>query len=104
MAGGKKDRRYEGEENMKYILIYLLNLADYATTVYWTSLHGIETEINPAMRWALSAPGAFFTIKLILFPLLLLYMHRKKHDDTAWMALGMFIVVVLMNFRVIFGG
>jgi hypothetical protein len=88
---------------MKYILIYLLNLADYATTVYWTNLHGIQTETNPLMRMALTEPWLFAIIKLVLFPLLLLYMHRKKHDDTAWMALGMFIVVVLMNLRVIFG-
>lgn len=89
---------------MKYILIYLLNLADYATTVYWTSLHGIGTETNPLMRMALTEPWLFAVIKLVLFPLLLLYMHRKKHDDTAWMALGMFIVVVLGNLRTIWGG
>ena len=89
---------------MKYILIYLLNLADYATTVYWTSLHGIDTETNPLMRMALNEPWLFALIKLVLFPLLLLYMHRKKHDDTAWMALGMFIVVVLMNIRTILCG
>lgn len=89
---------------MKYILIYLLNLADYAITVYWTGLYGIEAEINPLMRHALSEPWVFAVVKLVLFPLLLLYMWKKKHDDTAWMALGMFIVVVLMNFRVIFGG
>lgn len=88
---------------MKYLLIYILNLADYAITVYWTGLHGIETEINPLMRHALSEPWVFAVVKLILFPLLLLYMWKKKHDDTAWMALGMFIVVVLMNFRVVFG-
>lgn len=88
---------------MKYILIYLLNLADYATTVYWTNLHGIQTETNPLMRLALSEPWAFAAIKLVLFPILLFWMWRRKHDDTAWMALGMFIVVVLMNFRVIFG-
>lgn len=89
---------------MKYIVIYLLNLADYATTVYWTSLHGIDREVNTLMRMALNEPWLFALIKLVLFPLLLLYMHRKKHDDTAWMALGMFIVVVLGNLRVIFGG
>ena len=38
---------------IKYIIIYLLNLFDYAVTVYWTGLHGIEAEINPLMRWAL---------------------------------------------------
>lgn len=89
---------------MKYILIYLLNLADYAITVYWTGLHGIEAEINPLMRLALSEPWVFALVKLVLFPLLLLYMWWKKHDDTAWMALGMFIVVMLMNIRVVFGG
>lgn len=88
---------------MKYILIYLLNLADYATTVSWTGLHGIETEINPLMRMALSEPWLFAVIKLVLFPLLLLYMWKKKHDDTAWMALGMFIVVTLNNIHVVFG-
>lgn len=89
---------------MKYIIIYILNLFDYLVTVYWTGLHGIATEINPAMRWALSVPGAFFTIKLILFPILLLWMWKKKHDDSAWIALGMFIVVTLMNIRTVFGG
>ncbi len=82
---------------MKYILIYLLNLADYALTVYWTGLYGIECEINPLMRYALSEPWMFAVVKLILFPLLLLWMWRKKKDDTAWMVLGMFIVVVLVN-------
>ena len=87
----------------KYIIIYLMNLFDYAITVYWTGLHGIEHEINPFMRWALSVPGAFEVIKLILFPLLLLWMWWKKKDETAWMALGMFIVVTLMNIRTVFG-
>ena len=86
---------------MLYITIYLLNLADYATTVYWTNLHGIQTEINPLMRMALVNPWAFALIKLVLFPLLLLWMHHKKHEDSAWMALGMFVVVVLMNIRTI---
>ena len=87
----------------KYIIIYLLNLFDYALTVYWTGLHGIEAEINPLMRWALSEPLAFMTIKVVLFPLLLFWMWKKKHEDSAWMALGMFIVVTLMNFRTVFG-
>lgn len=88
---------------VKYILVYLLNLADYALTVYWTGLHGIEHEINPLMRMALSEPWVFALIKLFLFPLLLLWMWWKKKDDTTWMALGMFIVVVLLNIRTVFG-
>jgi hypothetical protein len=88
---------------MKYITIYLLNLADYAMTVYWTNLHGIQTEINPLMRMALVNPWVFSVIKLVLFPLFLLWMWKKKHDDSAWMALGMFIVVILMNIRTICG-
>lgn len=88
---------------MKYILIYILNLVDYAMTVYWTGLYGIATEINPLMRWALSVPWAFAVIKLILFPLLLIWMWRRKRDNTAWMALGMFIVVTLLNCRTVFG-
>lgn len=86
-----------------YILIGTLNLFDYAQTVYWTGLYGIETEINPIMRGALSEPWVFAVVKLILFPALLLYMWHKKHDDSAWMALGMFIVTVIMNFRIILG-
>jgi hypothetical protein len=88
---------------IKYILIYILNLVDYALTVYWTGLHGIEHEINPIMRWALSTPGVFTMVKLFLFPLLLLWMWWKKKDDTAYMALGMFIVVVMLNIRTVFG-
>ena len=88
---------------MKYIIIYLLNLADYALTVYWTSLHGIKTEINPLMRLALADPWVFAVIKIVLFPLFLLWMWRKKHDDSAWMALGMFLVIVLLNIRTVFG-
>ena len=88
---------------IKYILIALLNLLDYAVTVYWTGLHGIEAETNPLMQWALSTPGAFAVIKLLLFPLLLLYMWKKKHEDSAYIALGMFIVVTLMNIRTVFG-
>ena len=89
---------------MKYILIAILNLIDTALTIYWTGIHGIQAEINPLMRWALSTPGAFATIKLFLFPLFLLWMWRKKHDDSAWMALGMFIVITLLNVRTVFGG
>lgn len=89
---------------MKYILIYLLNLMDYALTVYWVGLHGVDCEINPLMRWALATPGAFAAIKLVAVPVLLYWMWRKKHDDSAWMALGMFIVIVLLNLRTVFGG
>lgn len=89
---------------MKYILIYILNIIDYALTVYWVGLHGIEHEINPLMRWALGTPAVFAVIKLLLFPLLLYWMWKKKHDDSAWMALGMFIVIVLLNIRTVFGG
>lgn len=88
---------------MKYIIIAILNLVDYALTVYWTGLHGIQTEINPLMRGALAEPWGFAVVKLILFPAFLLWMWHKKHDDTAWMALGMFIVVTLMNIRTVFG-
>ena len=41
---------------IKYIIISLLNLFDYAITAYWTGLNGIEAEINPLMQWALSTP------------------------------------------------
>ena len=88
---------------MKYIAIYILNLIDYAQTVYWTQLHGIGVETNPAMRWALQEPWVFPLVKLVLFPVFLIWMWRKRHDDTAWIALGMFIVTVLNNFRVILG-
>ena len=88
---------------MKYILIYLLNLADYATTVYLTGLYGIACEVNPLMRYALSVPKLFAVVKLILFPLVLLWMWRTKKDDAAWMVLGMFIVVVLINLSPVFG-
>lgn len=89
---------------MKYILIGILNIADYALTIYWTGIHGIQSEINPLMRWALSTPWAFAVIKLVLFPVMLYWMWRKKHDDSAWMALGMFIVITLLNIRTVFGG
>ena len=89
---------------MKYILIAILNFIDYAITVYWTNLHGIQSEINPLMRWALSTPWVFAVVKLIMFPLFLLWMWRRKHDDSAWMALGMFIVITLLNIRTVFGG
>ena len=87
---------------MKYILIYLLNLADYALTAYWTGLYGIECEANPLMRKALEEPWMFAVIKLILFPLLLIWMWRNKRDDSAYITLGMFIVVVLLNIRTVF--
>ncbi len=82
---------------MKYILIYILNLADYVLTLYLTNLYGIECEINPLMRYALSEPWIFAVVKLLLFPLLLLYMWRKKKDDAAFVILGMFLAVVLIN-------
>ena len=87
----------------KYIIIYLLNLFDYAITVYWTGLHGIQAEINPLMQWALSTPLVFMLIKVPGVALLLFFMWKKKHHDSAWMALGMFIVVTLMNIRTVFG-
>ena len=87
----------------KYIIIYLLNLFDYAVTVYWTGIHGIDAEINPLMRWALSEPLVFMLIKVVLFPLFLFWMWRKKHEDSAWMALGMFIVLTIMNIKTVFG-
>lgn len=87
---------------MKYIIIAILNLFDYGVTVYWTNLYGIEAEINPIMRGALAEPWVFAVVKLILFPLFLFWMWKKKHDDSAWMALGMFIVVTLMNIRTVF--
>lgn len=87
----------------KYIIIYLLNLFDYAITVYWTGIHGIDAEINPLMRWALSEPLVFMLIKVPGVALLLLYMWKKKHEDSAWMALGMFIVVTILNCRTVFG-
>jgi Na+(H+)/acetate symporter ActP len=88
---------------IKYILIAILNFFDYAITVYWTGIHGIDAEINPLMRWALSEPWAFAVIKLLLFPMLLLYMWKKNHHDSAWIALDMSIVVTLMNCRTVFG-
>ena len=87
----------------KYIITYLLNLLDYAITVYWTGIHGIEGEINPLMQWALSEPLVFMMIKVPGAALLFFWMWKKKHEDSAWMALGMFIVVTLMNIRTVFG-
>lgn len=87
---------------MKYILIYLLNLADYALTVYWTGLYGIEHEINPLMRYALSEPWMFAVVKLVLFPLFLIWMWKNKRNDSAYIVLGMFIIVVLLNIRTVF--
>lgn len=88
---------------MRYVIIYLLNIADWALTVYWTGLHGIQAEINPIMRFALSCPGAFAVVKLLLFPLLLLWMRHKRHDDSALIALGMFLAVTWLNICTIFG-
>lgn len=89
---------------MKYIIIYLLNLADTLITLYWVGLHGIGVEINPLMRWALSEPAVFVAVKLVLFPLLLLRMWRQRHDDTAWFALGAFAAVTVLNISTVFGG
>ena len=54
------------------------------------------------MRYALSVPKLFAMVKLILFPLLLLWMWRTKKDDAALVVLGMFIVVVLLNLSQVF--
>lgn len=86
---------------IKYIIIYLLNLIDYFATIYCTNLYGIEMEINPLMRSALSEPWKFAFIKIILFPIFLYWVYKRKHEDTAWMMLGMFIVVVIMNIHTI---
>ena len=87
---------------MKYIVIYILNLIDYAMTVYWTTLHGISHEVNPIMRSALSTPFVFTIIKVFLVPVFLYWLWKKKRDDTAWMALGAFLAVVWMNLNTIF--
>ena len=87
---------------MKYIVIYILNLIDYAMTVYWTGLNGIAHEVNPIMRWALSTPSVFTLTKVFLVPVFLYWMWRKKRDDTAWIALGAFLAVVWMNLNTIF--
>lgn len=86
-----------------YATIFILNIVDYVQTVYWTGIYGLMVETNPAMRWALQEPAVFALVKLVGLALLLLYMWYKKHDDSAWMALGMFIVTVMMNFRIILG-
>lgn len=86
-----------------YGIVYALNIVDYIQTVYWTSRYGIAVETNPLMRSALQVPCVFPLVKLVGLALLLAYMWRKKHDDSAWMALGMFVVTVIMNFRVILG-
>ena len=87
---------------MKYLLIYALNIADYALTIYLTGLYGIACEVNPLIRYALSVPWMFAVVKLILFPLLLFAMWRTKKDDAALVVLGMFIVVVLLNLSQVF--
>lgn len=87
---------------MKYIAIYILNLIDYATTLYWTGLHGISHEVNPIMRWALSTPSVFTLIKVFLFPILLWWMWKKKRNDSALIIIGMFLAVVWMNVNTIF--
>lgn len=86
---------------MKYLIIYILNLIDYGTTLYWINLHGISHEINPVMRTALSMPFVFTLIKVFLFPALLYWMWKKKHHDTAYIALGAFLAVVWMNVNTI---
>lgn len=91
------------KSDIKYILIAALNLADYTMTAYWTDLHGIQTEINPIMRLALSTPGAFAVVKLVLFPILLLWMRRKRCNDSAWFTLGAFAAVTVLNCSTVFG-
>lgn len=86
---------------MKYVVIYILNLIDYATTLYWINLHGISHELNPFMRTALSMPFVFTIIKVFLVPVFLYWLWKKKHDDTAWIALGAFLAVVYMNLNTI---
>ena len=88
---------------MKYIVIYILNLIDYATTLYWTNLHGISREVNPIMRYALSEPWVFTLVKVVLFPVFLYWMWKKKHDDTAWVAMGAFLAVVWLNLNTVLG-
>ena len=70
---------------MKYIIIAILNLFDYGVTVYWTNLYGIEAEINPIMRGALSTSWMFAVVKLILFPAMLLWMwHKSMMIQRGW--------------------
>ena len=88
---------------MKYIIIYLLNLAEYAITLYWTNLHGIQVEINPLMRMALANPWVFAVVKLVLFPALLLIMWWTKYEDAALVGLGMFLAVTVNNLLAVCG-
>ena len=87
---------------MKYIVIFILNFIDYLTTVYLTNIYGVECEMNPLMREALSEPWFFALIKLILFPLLLYWMWKTKKDDAAYIALGMFLAIVMLNLTQVF--
>ncbi|MBR2047141.1 MAG: hypothetical protein IJ960_00945 [Oscillospiraceae bacterium] len=88
---------------MKYFIIYALNLLDAIITLYWVGIHGIGVEINPLMRMALSNPIVFVAVKLVLFPILLIWMWYKHHDDTAWFALGAFSAVAVLNISTVFG-
>ena len=90
------------EAHMKYLIIYALNLFDTIVTLYWTSLHGIGAELNPLMRMALAEPWRFAVIKLVLFPAMLYWMWYRRHDDTAWFALGAFAAVTILNISTIF--
>ena len=67
---------------MKYLIIYALNAFDTA----------------------LAEPWVFAVIKLVLFPLMLWWMWKQHHDDTAWFALGAFAAVTVLNISTVFGG
>ena len=55
------------------------------------------------MRYALSEPWVFTLVKVVLFPVFLYWMWKKKHDDTAWVAMGAFLAAVWLNVNTVLG-
>ena len=69
------------------LLTYILNIIDYASTLYWVRSYGLDTELNPIGRWMFEQNVAWL-FKIVIIGVLLgavgWYTHR--HPEAAYLA------------------
>lgn len=87
------------------IATYILNLIDYAQTIYAISYCGLGVEYNPIARFFFDV-GCAGEIKLIVFPIILVIIGIlvKLSRSGAWMIYVLFIVyflLILHNFAML---
>lgn len=86
------------------IITYILNLIDYAFTLYWVRKYGIEIEGNPIGRWMFSHNIAWlFKIVLngVLLGAVVWYVHRHPEDGyLAWICAAVYGCIVAYHIAI----